>query len=61
MSMKGEETMSEQDNRIIVGKLGSTYGIRGWLKVFSYTDNAESIFDYSPWFLNQKANGLSTK
>ncbi|MEZ9720809.1 ribosome maturation factor RimM [Vibrio splendidus] len=54
MSMKGKETMSEQNNRIVMGKLGSTYGIRGWLKVFSYTDNAESIFDYSPWYLNQK-------
>ena len=46
--------MSEQNDRIVMGKLGSTYGIRGWLKVFSYTDNAESIFDYSPWYLNQK-------
>lgn len=61
MSMKGEETMSEQNNRIIVGKLGSTYGIRGWLKVFSYTDNAESIFDYSPWYLNQKGKWVEHK
>ncbi|KII78553.1 ribosome maturation factor RimM [Vibrio renipiscarius] len=61
MSMKGKETMSEQNNRIIVGKLGSTYGIRGWLKVFSYTDNAESIFDYSPWYLNQKGEWVEYK
>ncbi|GAK15209.1 16S rRNA processing protein RimM [Vibrio sp. JCM 19053] len=32
MSMKGKETMSNE--KIVVGKFGATYGIRGWLKVF---------------------------
>ncbi|CNI43888.1 ribosome maturation factor RimM [Yersinia pekkanenii] len=36
---------------IVLGKMGSTYGIRGWLRVFSSTENAESIFDYQPWFI----------
>ena len=61
MSMKGKETMSEQNKRIVVGKLGSTYGIRGWLKVFSYTDNPESIFDYSPWFIQHKGEWVEYK
>jgi|TARA_Y100000310_G_C20558584_1_gene751844 16S rRNA processing protein RimM len=52
--MKDKETMSKQDEKIVMGKFGATYGIRGWLKVFSYTDNAESIFDYTPWYINQK-------
>lgn len=38
---------------IILGKMGSTYGIRGWLRVFSSTENAESIFDYQPWFIQR--------
>lgn len=38
----------------IVGKLGSTYGIRGWLRVYSFTENAENIFAYQPWFLKIK-------
>ena len=59
--MKGKETMSEQKERIVVGKLGSTYGIRGWLKVFSYTDNPESIFDYSPWFIEHKGEWVEYK
>lgn len=57
MSMKGKETMSKQNEKLVVGKLGSSYGIRGWLKVFSYTDNPESIFDYSPWYIDQRAVG----
>ncbi len=54
MSMQGKETLSSSVDKVVVGKLGSTYGIRGWLKVFSYTDNAESIFDYRPWFIKQQ-------
>jgi len=54
----GKETMSKQNERIVVGKFGATYGIRGWLKVFSYTDNPESIFDYAPWFVNHKGESI---
>ncbi|MCW8347809.1 MULTISPECIES: ribosome maturation factor RimM [Vibrio] len=61
MSMKGKDTMSNQSERIVVGKLGSTYGIRGWLKVFSYTDDPENLFDYSPWYINQKGKWVEVK
>jgi 16S rRNA processing protein RimM len=40
---------------IVLGTIGSAYGIRGWLKVFSSTENAESIFDYQPWLIQQLA------
>lgn len=33
--------------------MGSTYGIRGWLKVFSFTELAENIFDYQPWSIKK--------
>ncbi|MDH2924764.1 16S rRNA processing protein RimM [Nicoletella semolina] len=45
--------MSEQKLEV-VGKLGATYGIRGWLRLYSSTEIAESIFDYLPWFLKIK-------
>lgn len=44
-----------------VGKLGSTYGIRGWLRVYSSTEQAESIFDYQPWFLKIKGQWQTTE
>ncbi len=34
--------------------MGSSCGIRGWPRVFSSTEDAESIFDYQPRFI-QKA------
>lgn len=36
---------------IIVGKIGSTYGIKGWLKIFSFTGVMTDILDYKPWYL----------
>jgi len=42
------------DNVIVVGRLGAVYGIKGWLKVNSFTEDPESIFGYTPWFIQQK-------
>ncbi|WP_406666537.1 ribosome maturation factor RimM [Gallaecimonas sp. GXIMD1310] len=38
---------------ITVGKLGAPYGIRGWVKVHSFTDDPEAIFSYQPWLLGR--------
>ncbi len=52
---------TDNQDIIVVGKLGASYGIKGWLKVFSYTDNTESIFDYSPWFVEQGGKWVEYK
>ncbi|MBY6188101.1 ribosome maturation factor RimM [Marinobacter hydrocarbonoclasticus] len=44
--------MMSNKELIVVGRLGSAYGIRGWLKVNAFTDSLEGIFDYSPWQLS---------
>ncbi len=46
--------MSEPSKHVVVGKFGAVYGIKGWLKVHSYTDETESIFDYQPLLIKQK-------
>ena len=38
---------------IVVGKLGASYGVRGWLRVQSYTQEPEDIFAYLPWTLGR--------
>ena len=38
---------------IRLGSITSSHGIKGWFKVFSYTDPIEKIFDYSPWILRK--------
>ena len=42
--------MSKED-LIILGKVGAVYGIKGWLKIHSFTDETEAILDYFPWSL----------
>ncbi|WP_018693354.1 ribosome maturation factor RimM [Algicola sagamiensis] len=41
--------MATQSETVVLGKLGAPYGIKGWLKVHSFTDDPEGIFEYSPW------------
>lgn len=36
---------------IILGKIGSTYGIHGWLKITSYTSPQSNIFEYKHWLI----------
>ncbi|WDE12931.1 ribosome maturation factor RimM [Thalassomonas haliotis] len=38
-------------DKITLGKLGAVYGIKGWLKIHSFTDDPEAILDYMPWSL----------
>ena len=37
---------------ITVGKVGSTYGVQGWLKIRTYTEFGASILNYTPWYLS---------
>lgn len=46
--------MSEKAEPIVMAKFGAVYGIKGWLKVHSYTDDAESIFKYKPLLIKSK-------
>jgi 16S rRNA processing protein RimM len=39
--------------KIVVGRLGASYGVRGWLRVQSYTEEPEAIFAYLPWTLGR--------
>lgn len=35
-----------------MGRVAGLYGLRGWLKVFSYTEPRSRIIDYNPLFMN---------
>lgn len=47
----------EQNGKVVAGKLTSVYGVKGWVKVHSYTDPPEKIFTFSPWFLASTEEG----
>lgn len=39
------------DRYVVMGKLTSPYGVKGWLKVYSYTSPMDGILDYPEWQL----------
>lgn len=41
----------ENDNTVDVGKISGVFGIKGWVKIFSYTSPKENILNYTPWLL----------
>lgn len=41
--------------RIVLGRITGVFGIKGWLKVASYTDPIEAILNYRHWQLEQRA------
>lgn len=42
-----------QPPSIVVGKVVGLYGVRGGLKVLSYTEPRENILEYAPWYLRR--------
>jgi len=42
---------SSSDALVVVGKVVGVHGIRGWLKIQSFTEPSTNLFDYSPWIL----------
>lgn len=34
------------NRRVILGKVGGLYGVRGWVKLWSFTDPAENLLSY---------------
>ncbi|MDA8782424.1 ribosome maturation factor RimM [bacterium] len=40
---------------LVVGRITAVFGVRGWVKVFSYTEQLEALFDYQPWLVDTDA------
>ena len=49
-------TADNEDRLLELGKISGVFGVKGWIKVHSYTDPREGIAEYSPWFIKQKGS-----
>ena len=47
--------------KLLVGKINGVYGVKGWVKVYSYTEPSEQILNYLPWYLKKGAKQHSVK
>ncbi len=42
---------SSPDNLVLLGRIGAVYGIKGWVKIQSYTEPKEGILSYPLWWI----------
>jgi 16S rRNA processing protein RimM len=43
----------DADEPIIMGRIAGPYGVRGWVRVASYTEVPERLLEYAPWYLRR--------
>jgi 16S rRNA processing protein RimM len=44
------------ESMVVIGQVSGLFGVRGWIKVYSYTDPREGILNYSPWYLKRSTD-----
>ena len=44
------------DQFIIVGRVSGVFGVRGWIKIYSYTEPRDHILTYFPWYVHVAGN-----
>ena len=51
MSESGQKT---DDNQLVVGKITGCYGIKGWVKIHSFTEPPENFLAFGHWMLKRR-------
>ena len=46
---------------VLVGEMAGPFGVRGWVKVKSYTDPLENILEYEPWVIESAGHSRSLR
>ena len=55
LQASGSDVPADPENDLlVVGKVASAYGLRGWVHVYSYTDPITNILDYKSWYIGNK-------
>ena len=39
---------------VVLGRVSGLFGVRGWIKVYSYTDPRDAVLEYDRWLLSGK-------
>jgi 16S rRNA processing protein RimM len=46
---------AQENDVVVAGRLLGAYGVKGWVKLTSFTQPAENLLDYSPWLIEAGA------
>jgi 16S rRNA processing protein RimM len=54
--------VSPDSERIVrLGEIAGVYGVRGWVKVLSFTEPRSNLFDYTDWLLDRAGRCRSVR
>ena len=53
--------MVRHSQETVIGQVTSVFGVKGWLKVYSFTDPREGILGYRDWTLLQNGSRVSVR
>ncbi|MBD3671526.1 MAG: ribosome maturation factor RimM [Gammaproteobacteria bacterium] len=42
---------ADTDEPVLLGRINGLHGVRGWVKVYSFTEPRENILNYRPWLV----------
>jgi 16S rRNA processing protein RimM len=46
---------------VVLGRISGLFGVKGWVKVYSYTEPREAVLNYSRWLLSGKSGWREAK
>ena len=43
-----------KDGPLVMGRIAAPYGVKGWVRVASYTADPANLLDYTPWYFHRQ-------
>jgi 16S rRNA processing protein RimM len=56
-----QDSKGSKDELLVMGRIASPFGVKGWVRVNAYTAMADNLLDYSPWYLNVQGEWQPTE
>jgi len=56
-----QDGKGSQDELLIMGRIASPFGVKGWVRVNAYTAMVDNLLGYSPWYLKLGGDWQPTK
>ncbi|MDC9725196.1 MAG: ribosome maturation factor RimM [Gammaproteobacteria bacterium] len=53
--------MATSEEFVPVGKVSGVFGVKGWMKIFSFTEPRKNILSYSPIYMSRKGEWVEMK
>ncbi len=50
----GEDLTQDNPPELIVGRISGVYGIKGWVRIHSFTEPADNLFGYRDWKIRRR-------